>query len=40
MRIATASDSQTLSTRTITNHNKTRALTMQYWEVERLYDTA
>ena len=38
MRIASVSDSQTLSTRTITNHNKTRALTMQYWEVERLYD--
>lgn len=38
MRIATASERQALTTKTITNHNHTRALTMQYWEVQRLYD--
>lgn len=38
MRIATASERQSLTTKTITNHNHTRALTMQYWEVQRLYD--
>ena len=38
MRIATASESQSVTTKTITNHNHTRALTMQYWEVLRLYD--
>jgi hypothetical protein len=38
MRIASASESQTVTTKTITNHNHTRALTMQYWEVLRLYD--
>ncbi|MDO8105864.1 hypothetical protein Q6348_01475 [Isoptericola sp. b441] len=38
MRVATATESQELTTRVITNHNHTRALTMQYWEVQRLYD--
>lgn len=38
MRIATASESQQLTTRTVTNHNHAHALTMQYWEVQRLYD--
>lgn len=38
MRVATASESQQVTTKTITNHNHTRALTMQYWEVQRLYD--
>ncbi len=38
MRVATASESQQVTTKTITNHNHTRALTMQYWEVHRLYD--
>ena len=38
MRVASASESQSLTTKTITNHNHTRALTMQYWEVLRLYD--
>ena len=38
MRIATASESQSVTTKTITNHNHTRALTMQYWQVLRLYD--
>ena len=38
MRLATASETQSVTTKTITNHNHTRALTMQYWEVQRLYD--
>lgn len=38
MRVASASESQSITTKTITNHNHTRALTMQYWEVLRLYD--
>lgn len=40
MRVATASESQSVTTKTVTNHNHTRALTMQYWEVLRLYDVA
>jgi hypothetical protein len=38
MRVATASESEQVTTKVITNHNHTRALTMQYWEVHRLYD--
>lgn len=38
MRVATASESEQVTTKVITNHNHTRALTMQYWEVQRLYD--
>jgi hypothetical protein len=38
MRTATASESETVTTKVITNHNHTRALTLQYWEVQRLYD--
>ncbi len=38
MRLATARESQSVTTKTITNHNHTRALTMQYWQVLRLYD--
>jgi hypothetical protein len=38
MRLASASESQQVTTRVITNHNHTRALTMQYWDVQRLYD--
>ncbi|HEX7664446.1 MAG TPA: hypothetical protein VF407_08050, partial [Polyangiaceae bacterium] len=38
MRLAQASESESVTTRTITNHNHTRALTMQYWEVLRMYD--
>ncbi len=38
MRLATASESEAVTTRTITNHNHTRALTMQYWQVLRNYD--
>jgi len=37
MRLATASESADVTTKVITNHNKTRALTVQYWEVQRLY---
>jgi len=37
MRMATASESESITTKTITNHNHTRALTMQYWEVLRLF---
>ena len=32
-----ATESDTVTTKVITNHNKTRALTMQYWEVLRMY---
>ncbi len=38
MRLATASESESVTTKVITNHNHTRALTMQYWQVERQYD--
>jgi hypothetical protein len=38
MRMATASESEAVTTKVITNHNHTRALTLQYWEVLRLYD--
>ena len=37
MRLATASESMAVTTKVITNHNHTRAMTMQYWEVQRLY---
>ncbi len=38
MRLATSSERSSVITKVITNHNKTRALTMQYWEVLRLFD--
>lgn len=38
MRLATASESEQVTTKTITNHNHLHALTVQYWEVQRLYD--
>lgn len=38
MRLATATESQDVTTKVITNHNHTRALTMQYWQVHRLFD--
>jgi hypothetical protein len=38
MRLATASENEQVTTKTITNHNHLHALTMQYWEVHRLYD--
>ena len=37
MRLASATESQSVTTKTITNHNHTRALTLQYWEVLRLF---
>ncbi len=38
MRLATATESESVTTKTITNHNHTRALTMQYWQVLRMFD--
>jgi hypothetical protein len=38
MRMASASENMGTTTTTITNHNHTRALTMQYWEVVRSYE--
>lgn len=38
MRLASASESEDVTTKVVTNHNHTRALTLQYWEVHRLYD--
>lgn len=38
MRLATASENMDVTTKIITNHNHTRALTVQYWEVHRIYD--
>jgi uncharacterized membrane protein YgcG len=40
MRMATASESESVTTKTITNHNHGHALTMQYWEVLRMYDVS
>ena len=40
MRLASASESAEVTTKVITNHNHTRALTLQYWEVQRLYEIA
>jgi uncharacterized membrane protein YgcG len=40
MRLASATESQSVTTKTITNHNHTRALTMQYWEVLRVFDVS
>ncbi len=38
MRLASASESENVTTKVITNHNHTRALTLQYWEVQRLFE--
>src|SRR5438132_1573790 len=38
MRLASASESESVTTQVVTNHNHAHALTMQYWEVQRLYD--
>ncbi len=38
MRLATASENMDVTTKIITNHNHTHSLTMQYWEVHRIYD--
>ena len=40
MRLASASESGDVTTKVITNHNHTRALTLQYWEVVRLFETS
>jgi hypothetical protein len=40
MRMATATESTSVRTKTITNHNKLHALTMQYFEVLRQFDIA
>ena len=38
IRLATETDSETVTTKVITNHNKAHALTVQYWEVLRKFD--
>jgi len=38
MRMASSDESTTVTTKTITNHNKLHALTMQYFEVLRQFD--
>ena len=38
MRLATASDTEQVTTKIITNNNRVHALTMQYWEVLRHFD--
>jgi hypothetical protein len=40
MRLASASENMSTTTKVITNHNHTHALTMQYWEVQRMYDVS
>jgi hypothetical protein len=40
MRLATASESASVVTKVITNHNHTRALTLQYWEVLRRFEVS
>lgn len=40
MRLATASDVESVTTRVITNNNRIHALTMQYWEVLRHFSIA
>jgi hypothetical protein len=37
IRLATATESETVTTKVITNHNKMHALTIQYWEVLRKF---
>lgn len=38
IRLATASDTEQVTTKVITNNNRAHALTMQYWEVLRHFD--
>jgi hypothetical protein len=38
MRLATATESDSVTTKVVTNHNHTRALTMQYWQVLRMFN--
>jgi hypothetical protein len=40
MRMASASEATSVTTKTISNHNKLHALTMQYFEVLRLFDVS
>jgi hypothetical protein len=40
MRLASVSENMGTTTKTITNHNHVHALTMQYWEVLRMYDVS
>lgn len=40
MRLATHAETADVTTKIITNHNHTRALTLQYWEVLRLYEVS
>jgi hypothetical protein len=40
MRMATSSETTSVTTKTIVNHNKLHALTMQYFEVLRLFDVS
>ena len=40
MRLATATESDSVTTKVVTNHNHTRALTMQYWQVQRMFAVA
>jgi hypothetical protein len=40
MRMASSSESTSVTTKTISNHNKLHALTMQYFEVLRLFDVS
>ena len=40
MRLASGSEDMSTTTKTITNHNHAHALTMQYWEVVRMYDVS
>jgi hypothetical protein len=40
MRMATASDVESVTTRVITNNNRIHALTMQYWEVLRHFEVS
>lgn len=38
IRLATETDTESVTTKVITNHNKAHALTVQYWEVLRKFD--
>lgn len=38
MRLASSTETADVITKVITNHNHTRALTLQYWDVLRLFD--
>lgn len=40
VRLASATDTESVTTKVITNNNRTHALTMQYWEVLRHFDVS